>query len=105
MIDALKEEEVVNKVGGRFKLSTLIQKRLVGLNAGSRPHGRTGRDRPGDRRGARVSRFSPNSSAWTASGAWAILKNLIFPCSSVGRASPPRRINRSVAGYGKTDPL
>jgi DNA-directed RNA polymerase subunit omega len=25
MIDELKEEEIVNKVGGRFKLSTLIQ--------------------------------------------------------------------------------
>jgi DNA-directed RNA polymerase subunit omega len=37
MIDALREEEIVNKVGGRFKLSTLIQKRLVQLNAGSRP--------------------------------------------------------------------
>lgn len=37
MIDALREEEIVNKVGGRFKLSTLIQKRLVALNAGSRP--------------------------------------------------------------------
>ena len=37
MIEALKEEEVVNKVGGRFKLSTLIQKRLVALNAGARP--------------------------------------------------------------------
>ena len=37
MIDELKEEEIVNKVGGRFKLSTLIQKRLVALNAGSRP--------------------------------------------------------------------
>ena len=37
MIDALKEEEIINKVGGRFKLSTLIQKRLVALNAGSRP--------------------------------------------------------------------
>jgi len=35
--DDLKEEEIVNKVGGRFKLSTLIQKRLVALNAGSRP--------------------------------------------------------------------
>lgn len=33
----LKEEEIVNKVGGRFKLSTLIQKRLVQLNRGSRP--------------------------------------------------------------------
>ena len=32
----LKEEEIVNKVGGRFKLSTLIQKRLVQLNQGSR---------------------------------------------------------------------
>jgi len=37
MIDALKEEEIVNKVGGRFKLSTLIQKRLVAINGGARP--------------------------------------------------------------------
>ena len=37
MLDQLKEEEIVNKVGGRFKLSTLIQKRLVALNGGSRP--------------------------------------------------------------------
>jgi len=37
MIEALKEERIVNKVGGRFKLSTLIQKRLVALNAGARP--------------------------------------------------------------------
>jgi DNA-directed RNA polymerase subunit omega len=37
MIDALKEETIVNKVGGRFKLSALIQKRLVALNAGARP--------------------------------------------------------------------
>jgi DNA-directed RNA polymerase subunit omega len=37
MYEELKEEEIVNKVGGRFKLSTLIQKRLVQLNAGSRP--------------------------------------------------------------------
>jgi DNA-directed RNA polymerase subunit omega len=37
MLEDLKEEEIVNKVGGRFKLSTLIQKRLVQLNAGSRP--------------------------------------------------------------------
>ena len=35
----MKEEEIVNKVGGRFKLSTLIQKRLVALNAGARPLG------------------------------------------------------------------
>lgn len=37
MIDELREERIVNKVGGRFKLSTLIQKRLVALNAGRRP--------------------------------------------------------------------
>ncbi len=37
MLEDLKEEEIVNKVGGRFKLSTLIQKRLVQLNQGSRP--------------------------------------------------------------------
>jgi DNA-directed RNA polymerase subunit omega len=36
MLDELKEEGIVNKVGGRFKLSTLIQKRMVALNAGAR---------------------------------------------------------------------
>ena len=29
MIEELREEEIVKKIGGRFKLSTLIQKRLV----------------------------------------------------------------------------
>jgi DNA-directed RNA polymerase subunit omega len=37
MIDELKEELIVNKVGGRFKLSTLIQKRMVALNTGAKP--------------------------------------------------------------------
>lgn len=37
MLDDLKEEEIVNKVGGRFKLSTLIQKRMVMLNTGAKP--------------------------------------------------------------------
>ena len=37
MIDELREEKIVNKVGGRFKLSTLIQKRLVEINGGARP--------------------------------------------------------------------
>lgn len=37
MLDEFKEEEIVNKVGGRFKLSALIQKRLVALNRGARP--------------------------------------------------------------------
>ena len=37
MLDDLKEEGIVNKVGGRFKLSTLIQKRLAALNSGARP--------------------------------------------------------------------
>jgi DNA-directed RNA polymerase subunit omega len=31
MLDELKEEEIVKKVGGRFKLSSLIQKRMVVL--------------------------------------------------------------------------
>jgi DNA-directed RNA polymerase subunit omega len=35
MLDELREEEIVRKVGGRFKLSTLIQKRLVALNQGA----------------------------------------------------------------------
>lgn len=37
MYEDLKEEEIVNKVGGRFKLSTLIQKRVVQLSQGARP--------------------------------------------------------------------
>lgn len=35
MIEELKDEELVRRVGGRFKLSALIQKRLVTLNKGS----------------------------------------------------------------------
>ena len=34
MIEALKSDEVVNKVGGRFKLASLIQKRLVDVTFG-----------------------------------------------------------------------
>jgi DNA-directed RNA polymerase subunit omega len=37
VFEDLKEEEIVNKVGGRFKLSTLIQKRMVALNTGAKP--------------------------------------------------------------------
>ena len=36
-LEELKEEYIVNKVGGRFKLSTLIQKRMIALNQGARP--------------------------------------------------------------------
>ena len=37
MLDDLKEDMIVHKVGGRFKLSTLIQKRMVALNTGAKP--------------------------------------------------------------------
>lgn len=37
MHEEFKEEDIVNKVGGRFKLSSLIQKRLVALNRGAPP--------------------------------------------------------------------
>jgi len=37
MIEALKSDEIVNKVGGRFKLCTLIQRRLGELLDGARP--------------------------------------------------------------------
>jgi DNA-directed RNA polymerase subunit omega len=37
MLDELKEEAIVNKVGGRFKLSALIQKRMKALHKGARP--------------------------------------------------------------------
>jgi DNA-directed RNA polymerase subunit omega len=37
MLEELMEEKIVNKVGGRFKLSALIQKRMIALNQGARP--------------------------------------------------------------------
>ena len=37
MIEALKSDEIVNKVGGRFKLTALIQKRMMELMDGARP--------------------------------------------------------------------
>lgn len=37
MIEALKSDEIVNKVGGRFKLTALIQKRMIELMEGARP--------------------------------------------------------------------
>lgn len=37
MIEALKSDEIVNKVGGRFKLTALIQKRVLELMNGARP--------------------------------------------------------------------
>lgn len=37
MIDALRSDEIVNKVGGKFRLTTLIQRRLVQLMEGARP--------------------------------------------------------------------
>jgi DNA-directed RNA polymerase subunit omega len=37
MIDELKSEEIVKKVGGRFKLTALVQRRLAELLQGGRP--------------------------------------------------------------------
>jgi DNA-directed RNA polymerase subunit omega len=37
MIDELKSEEIINKVGGRFKLTALVQRRLAELLQGARP--------------------------------------------------------------------
>ena len=37
MIEALKSEDVINKVGGKFKLTALIQRRLLELMQGARP--------------------------------------------------------------------
>ena len=45
MIEPLKSDEIVRKVGGRFKLTALIQRRWSELMEGARPllerHGRT----------------------------------------------------------------
>ena len=50
MIEALKSDEIVNKVGGRFKLTALIQKRMLELMDGARPLVERGQhDRPGGR--------------------------------------------------------
>jgi DNA-directed RNA polymerase subunit omega len=37
MIEELKSMDIINKVGGRFKLSALIQKRMLELMQGGRP--------------------------------------------------------------------
>lgn len=37
MIEELKSTEIVNKLGGRFKLTALIQRRLEELMQGARP--------------------------------------------------------------------
>ncbi len=37
MIEALKSDDIINKVGGRFKLCSLIQRRLNQILDGSRP--------------------------------------------------------------------
>jgi len=37
MLEDLKSQELINKVGGRFKLASLIQKRMGELMQGSRP--------------------------------------------------------------------
>ena len=37
MIEELKNADIVNKVGGKFKLSALIQKRMLEIMRGSRP--------------------------------------------------------------------
>ncbi|MCE2884150.1 MAG: DNA-directed RNA polymerase subunit omega [Planctomycetaceae bacterium] len=37
MIEALKSDHIVEKLGGRFKLTALIQRRLAELIEGARP--------------------------------------------------------------------
>ena len=37
MIEILKSDDIINKVGGRFKLTALIQRRWLQLMQGERP--------------------------------------------------------------------
>ena len=37
MIEALKDDAIVHKVGGRFKLTALIQRRVLEIMEGARP--------------------------------------------------------------------
>lgn len=45
MIEALKDDQIVNALGGRFKFTALVQHRVRGLMNGDRPlverHGRS----------------------------------------------------------------
>ena len=46
MLDAIKDEDVINRIGGRFKLTALIQKRWRDLMFGARPLVEPGRMTP-----------------------------------------------------------
>jgi DNA-directed RNA polymerase subunit omega len=37
MLDALKDDRIINKFGGRFKFTALVQHRIRELMAGARP--------------------------------------------------------------------
>jgi len=37
MIEELRSRDIINKVGGRFRLSSLVQKRMLELMQGGRP--------------------------------------------------------------------
>ncbi len=37
MIEELKSEKIINKVGGKFKLTALVQRRMAELLQGGRP--------------------------------------------------------------------
>jgi len=37
MLEELKSEKIINKVGGKFKLTALVQKRMSELMQGARP--------------------------------------------------------------------
>ena len=91
MLDDLKEEGIVNKVGGRFKLSTLIQKRMRMLNTGARArrNAQPGQDvgrHPGNPAGHDLSRqLRPGPDAR----------------HDRGRHRPPRHARRHLVGLGR----
>jgi len=37
MIEALRSDEIIDKVGGKFRLTALVQRRLTQLMGGARP--------------------------------------------------------------------
>ena len=96
MIEALKEEAIVNKVGGRFKLSTLIQKRLVAVTAGA-CMGRSSwcrRSRPSPP-SARRSR-APSRSASTRPPSAAAHRAVLDKGRSVSPTMPAKRLRRNL---------
>ena len=74
MLDINSEEKLVKMVGGKFRLTSLIQKRIVDLNRGSPPwsSSKTMKSPP--------SAISSSRRSSRARSSWRFAKNWTTPC-------------------------